>query len=84
MVIINSVITRSKAPRRYFTQSGVVVTWVGGGGTGSGGSGAGGGSTGGIVCGVGTGTITGGDAGGGVTKVGGDSVLKVLVALQAL
>ena len=52
---------------------------------GGGGSGAGSSGTGGVVCGsVGTGTITGGDAGGSVDKVGGDSVLKVLAALQAL
>ena len=77
--------TRSKAPSRYITQSGVVVTWAGGGGKGGGGRSSVGGSTGGVVCGgVGTGTITGGAAGGSVAKVGGDSVLKVLAALQAL
>ena len=78
--------TRSKAPRAYITQSGVVGDWAGAGGTG--GSGVGGtgvGSTGGEAGGsVGAGTIIGGDADGGADELWGDSVVKVPAALQAL
>ena len=87
MVVINSMITRSKAPRAYITQSGVVGDWAGAGGTGGSG-GVGGtdvGSTGGEVGGsVGAGTIIGGDADGVADELGGDSVVKVPTALQAL
>ena len=86
MVITNRITIRSRAPSRYVTQSGMVVSWVGGGGMGGGsGCGAINGGTRGAVCGgVGTGTIIVGDTGGGVGGVGDDSVLKVLDALQAL
>ena len=87
MVITNSIMTRSKAPRAYITQSGVVGDWAGAGGTGGSGGvgGTGVGSTGGEVGGsVGTGTIMAGDAGGGTDEVEGDSVVKAPTALQAL
>ena len=77
--------TRSKAPRTYIIQPGVLWDWAGRGGSGGGAGGAGGGSTGGAVDGVtGSGTITGGDPDGGTNEAGGDSVLKVPAALQAL
>lgn len=87
MVIINSMMTRSKAPRAYSTQSGVVGDWAGAGGTGGsddvGGTGVGsaGGEAGG---GVGAGTTICGDTDGGADELCGDSVLKVPTALQAL
>ena len=59
------------------------MAW-GGGGTGGEGVRAGGVGAGGVVCGgVGTGMIIVGAAGG-IAEVGGDSVMKVPAALQAL
>jgi hypothetical protein len=90
MVIINSMMTRSKAPRAYINQSGVVGDWAGAGGSGgSGGSGGVGGtgvgSTGGEAGNsVGAGTTADGDADGGAEELWGDSVVKVPTALQAL
>lgn len=87
MVIINSMMTRSKAPRAYSTQSGVVGDWAGAGGTGGSGGvgGTGVGSTGGEAGGsVGAGAIIGGDADGGADELWVDSVVKVPTALQAL
>jgi len=87
MVIINSMMTRSKAPRAYITQSGVVGDWTGVGGAGGRGGvgGTGVGSTGGEAGGsVGAGAIIGGDADGGADELWGDSVVKVPTALQAL
>ena len=87
MVTINSMMTRSKAPRAYSTQSGVVGDWTGAGGAGGSGGvgGTGVGSTGGEAGGsVGAGTIIGGDADGGADELGSNSVVKVPTALQAL
>lgn len=73
---------------RYITQLGVEGIWAGGGAGGAGGDGAGDVVWEGVGMGTGIGTITGGGAGGDDTDcVGaadGDSVRKVLTALQAL
>jgi hypothetical protein len=89
MVIINSMMTSSKAPRAYSIQSGVVGNWAGVGVGGAGGSGGVGGtgvdSTGGEAGGsVGSGATVGGDADGGADELWGDPVVNVPTALQAL